>query len=487
MPKADVAAANLALQLLRIARRKTQEELGELAGGMPSQIKEIENGRKTLSRAELEGFARLMEAPAGAVSVAVGFAEATMPSADPAANPWEATPEDRLAAERAFLETGNIIRQVVLAEGRAKRYAADRAEAERLWAVLAPNKPERRRVMARAKAFRTWALIERLCIESLKEAPRDPGVSRSLAELAVEVARRLPPLPGFSDRLEGYAQAHLANALRVATDFNESDRVFALVAGLWIEPRPDEACPLEAWVVPNLEASLRRDQRLFPQALALVEHAFVLAIDDATRGRILLLKADVLEHSGDPAGAIATLQIARPWADLNSDPRLGCVARFNLAVNLIHLERPAEAVPLIAEVRAFAIEQRNEIDLIRVCWLSGRLAAAQGNRAEALVSIDEAAFRFAEQHLDNDAALAVLDLSGLLLEEGNAREAARRVEEVRPIFQVRNIQREELASLVLFLRAIEAEAATAALARAAAEAWRLFGASISSAIPAGAH
>ncbi len=96
-----------------------------------------------------------------------------------------------------------------------------------------------------------------------------------------------------------------------------------------------------------------------------------------------------------------------------------------------------------------------------------------------MVSIDDAACRFAEQGLEYDVALAVLDLAGLLLEEGRPGEAARRVAEVRPAFHVRNIHREELASLVLFLQAVEADVATAALARAAAEAWRLFGASVS--------
>jgi transcriptional regulator with XRE-family HTH domain len=470
------------LQLLRIARRKTQEELGELTG-LPSQIKEIENGRKTLSRSELDGLARLMEAPAGAVPVAVGLAEATMPSADRATHPWEATPEDRLVAERAALETGATVRRAFLDEGRAKRYAADRAEAERLWAVLAPQKPERRRLMARAKAFRTWGMIERLCIESVREAPRDPEAARSLAELAVEVARRLPPLPGFSDRLEGYAQAHLGNALRVADYYDAADRVYALVANLWVEPAPGEACPLDVTLIPDLEASLRRDQRLFPLALALLDRAFDLATDDPTRGRILLKRGFVLEQAGDPEKAIGALFIAHRLIGEGTDPRFRFGALFNLAVNLLHLERAAEAAPLVAEVRVLAIEQRNDLDLLRVDWLSGRLAAAQGHRDAALAAIDDAACRFSERGLGYDAALAVLDLSGLLLEDGNAHEAARRVAEVRPAFQVRNIHREELASLVLFLRAVEAEAATATLARAAAEAWRLFGASTASGVP----
>ncbi|HXU30441.1 MAG TPA: helix-turn-helix transcriptional regulator [Thermoanaerobaculia bacterium] len=484
MPKVDVPALNLALQLLRIARRKTQEELGELTG-MPSQIKEIENGRKTVSRSELEGYARLMEAPAGAVPVALGFAEATMPSADQTAHPWEATAEDRLAAERAFLETGQIIRQVVLAEGRAKRYAADRAEAERLWALLAPQKPDRRRLMAQAKAFRTWALIERLCIESLKEAPRDPEAARSLAELAVEVARRLPPLQGFSDRLEGYAQAHLGNAFRVADDYNSADRSFALVAKLWIEPAPGEVCPLDVAQIPSLEASLRRDQRLFPLALSRLDRAFALAADDPSRGRILLKRGFVLEQAGESMEAVAALRDAVQFGAPSQDPRFHFGVHFNLAVNLLHLERPAEAEPLVSKVRAMAIEQRNDLDLLRVDWLSGRLAAAQGHRTEALTAIDDAARRFAERGLGYNAALAVLDLSVLLLEVGNARETARRVAEMHQAFQVRNIQREELASLVLFLRAVEAEAATAALARAAAEAWRLFGAPVSLGVPHG--
>ena len=477
MPKVMLLPLNAALLILRILKRLTQMELGELTGTL-NQIIEIENGRRKLSRGELERTAEAMGVPAAAVPVALGLAEAVLPTAEPA-HPWEATPEDRLFAERAALQTSDTVRRAFLAEARARRWAADRTEAERLWKLLAPYGPDRRRWMARVDEFCTWAVIERLCIESLKEAPRDPTAARSLAELAVEVSRRLPPMPGFSNRLEGYAQAHLGNACRVGNDFGEADSAFANVASLWVELAPVESCPLDVTLIPDLQASLRRDQRLFPQALALLERAFSLAVDNATRGRVLLKKADVHEHQGDPEGAVATLRIARPWVELNHDPRLGCVARFNLAVNLLHLGNTLDAAPLIAEVRAFAIEQRNELDLIRVLWLSGRLAAAQGHRAEAMVSIDDAACRFAEQGLEYDVALAVLDLAGLLLEEGRPGEAARRVAEVRPAFHVRNIHREELASLVLFLQAVEADVATAALARAAAEAWRLFGASVS--------
>ncbi len=483
MPKVMLLPLNAALLILRILKRLTQIELGELTG-MLNQVIEIENGRKKISRGELEWTAEVMDVMAAAVPVAIGLAEAVLPSAEPP-SPWEATAEDRLFAERAALEAAATVRRALLADSRARLYAADRAEAERLWKVLAPYPPARRRLMARVDEFCTWGVIERLCIESLKEAPRDPGEARSLAELGVEVARRLPPLPGFSDRLEGYAQAHLGNALRVGYDFGGADRAFALVAALWVELSPREACPLDVALIPDLEASLLGAHRRFPEALARLDRAFELATDDPTRGRILLKRGFLLEQAGDPEQAIGALFVARRLIDAGADPRNRFGALFNLAVNLLHLERPAEAAPLVAEVRVFAINQRSELDLLRVDWLSGRLAAAQGNRAEALTVFDEAARRFAEQGFDCDAALAVLDLAGLLLEKGNAREAALRVAEVRPAFQVRNIQREELASLVLFLRAVETEAATAVLARAAAEAWRLFGAPVSLGVPNG--
>jgi len=269
----------------------------------------------------------------------------------------------------------------------------------------------------------------------------------------------------------------------VADDFDAADRAFALGATLWIDPAPGEPCPLAAWLIPHLEASLRRAQRRFPEALARLDRALVLAPDDLARGRILLNQAGVLEQAGEPVQAVVALREALRLGEANPDPRFRIGVLFNLAVNLLHLERPAEAEPLVGEVRALAIAERNDLDLLRVLWLSGRLAAAQGRRPEALTAIDEAARRFAERSLGFDAALAVLDLAALLLEEGQAREAARRVAEVHPAFQVRNIAREELASLLLFLRALEAEAATAALARAAAEAWRLFGASAPLAAP----
>src|SRR6185295_6506020 len=188
-PKAPLKPTNAALRVLRDLKRLTQGQLGRLVGA-PSRIVEIENGRQDLPRPELERYVAQMKVPAAAVPVALGLAEAVAPSpVDPAA-PWEVSPEKRLEVERAALDASAAVRHAFLAEARAACWAAHRAEAERLWKLLAPHEPERRRVIARMRAFATWALVERLCAESLREAPRDPALCRSLAELAVEVARR---------------------------------------------------------------------------------------------------------------------------------------------------------------------------------------------------------------------------------------------------------------------------------------------------------
>ena len=49
-----------------------------------------------------------------------------------------------------------------------------------------------------------------------------------------------------------------------------------------------------------------------------------------------------------------------------------------MAVDLCHLERYAEAAALLPRVRELAIEQANELDLLRLVWLEARIDAGQG-------------------------------------------------------------------------------------------------------------
>jgi hypothetical protein len=139
--------------------------------------------------------------------------------------------------------------------------------------------------------------------------------------------------------------------------------------------------------------------------------------------------------------------------------------RFNLAVNLCHLERHAEAQPLVVEARELAIALRNEIDLLRVLWLEARVAAGLDRREEAIVAFRQVRQDFAAREMPYDAALATLDLAVLLLERNESSEVWVLAGEMVAIFESLEVHREALAAARVFWRAVEQETATAELGR----------------------
>jgi phytoene dehydrogenase-like protein len=112
----------------------------------------------------------------------------------------------------------------------------ERQRAEELWSRLAVCSPEGRLAIVRlGQEFRTWALCERLCAESEREAPRHPAQAAELARLAQEVAERVPGPDRWRSRLRGYATAHLALALRAGGDPDAADTLLAEAERLWQE------------------------------------------------------------------------------------------------------------------------------------------------------------------------------------------------------------------------------------------------------------
>jgi tetratricopeptide (TPR) repeat protein len=469
------APTNTALRMGRAGLCLKQKELGALLGSL-NRVREIENGRKTLSQAEYDRDMARMGVPLGTAPVLLGVAEVFCRLEEEDHDPFALPAEAHLEIERAAFEAAAGVRRRFLADAQAHRFAADREEAARLWEILVPHPAPKRKAIAAASRFARWALAERLCAESVRVAPHDPGEALSLARLGVHLARRVRGPRPFRNRLEAYCRAHVGNALRVGNDFDGADGEFARAGELWTPPEPGEPSPLDEARLLDLEASLRRDQRKFPEALRLIDRALEITVGDGLEtGRRLLKKAVVFEHAGDSEAAIETIREALPLVDLGGEPRNPCVARFNLAVNLLFLDRVAEAQALIPAVRALAMAQSLDLDLLRVDWLEGRLAGANGRRGEAIARIGGVIARFAERKMHYDAALAILDLAALLLEEKRGQEAAARVAVAVPIFRAWGIEREGLASLRLFLDAIEQQEATAALARAAALSWRRFG------------
>ncbi|HVT16590.1 MAG TPA: helix-turn-helix transcriptional regulator [Thermoanaerobaculia bacterium] len=474
------------LGFLRALRGWSQEDLAAAAGLRQSTVSELEQGKKipkpaTRARllAALDFSPRLVEG-VRCLLCALGTAVAAgdLPAAASLDEEIEA-----LAAEfgnlQADLARAALPLMVEDLRRRAPREpsaaqladpARAREEAAALWRRLEPYTASQRQALVHeGEEFRGWALGERLCAESLRRTAESVVNARELAELAVLVADLLDNDEPLRSRLQGCCGVHLGNALRAGGDLEAAKAAFAQGLPLWRDGATgDRGGLLDEARVLGLEASLRRDQRLLPEALALLDRALTLDRGEE-RCFLLLNRAKTLEEAHAFDAAIASLQEALPLLAEGHDPRLLWIARFNLLELLEHAGCLDEAEPLVAEVAELAPRYAAKLDRIRVRWLAGRIAAARGRADEALALLREVRAGFAAEKIPYDTALVTLELAALLAERGATAEVKTLARQLAPVFRALGVGREMLASLALFQRAAEQEVVTAALARRLAE------------------
>jgi len=339
---------------------------------------------------------------------------------------------------------------------------SDREEAAALWEQLCSlSGAERLLVIEEAAEYQSWAFCERLAVESREVAYKRPREALELAQLAWRVAK----LGDASNpRLQGWALFHVANGYRACQDLRAAAAAFSRAQELWTKATIGDSGLLNEAVPLWIEAALRRAERSFPEALERIDEALSREHGDL-RARMLLTKSSIFQALGDPEGSAVALAEAAPLIDPGRDPRLALVLRFNLVVDLCHMERFDQAAAGLGEVQRLAVQQGEELDLQRVAWLRGKVAAGLGHYAEAEAAFCQVRKSFQTHGLAYDHALVSLDLSLVLLEEGRSGDVRRIAEEMLWIFDGLRIHREALAALQLFCRAAQAEAATAALAR----------------------
>jgi tetratricopeptide (TPR) repeat protein len=260
--------------------------------------------------------------------------------------------------------------------------------------------------------------------------------------------------------------AYLANAQRVANDLPGAEESFARAWKLWQAGAGAHSEVLAEWRLLDREASLHRGRRRFREALDKLDQARAAAPPEAA-GRILLNKAYTLDQMGEAERAVEVLREAAPLVDAQREPRLPCVVKFNLAANLCHLGRYAEAEALLPKVRELAAGLHNELDLVRVAWLQGRVDAGLGRTREGTVALEQVRRELTNRQMAYDAALVTLELAELYLAEGRTREVQALAEEMMWVFRSQGIHREALGALKLFLDAARTEAATVEMARRA--------------------
>jgi len=318
------------------------------------------------------------------------------------------------------------------------------------------------------QAFQTPVLCARLCDESVRAAARSASDAVRLAGLALRAAELLPGLEGTRRRAEGSAHAFVGNSLRVANELPTADLAFARCHEVFPYGTDDETGLFPEARVLDLEASLRRNQGKFGEALALLNRALSIC-SPSSRARVLLKQAATFEQSGDPERALAALREASPAIDLGEGgPRLRWVLRFNVVKILLQLNQAGEAAAVLPALRQLGKERGDRLSALRLRWLEASVAASLGRPVEALAEMGAVRQAFAAIPLPADAALVGLHEAEILLRSGQTARVRELVAEMQPIFAALGLELEALAAVRLFVEAAEREAATVEMAREAA-------------------
>jgi tetratricopeptide (TPR) repeat protein len=328
--------------------------------------------------------------------------------------------------------------------------------------------PDRAACVERSRGFRDPRIVTALGERSTLTAANSSEEAERWAELAWLAARLTTAPEAQRRRLLAEALAYKGNAARAGGSVHRAAKHFeqaqALRSGSTSVPDLDDSRFL------SLLASFYVARRNLPESLSLLHRALATAQPESFP-RILVKRAKTYEELGRNDEALADLRTADALNDPEADPRLAWIIRFNLLVNLCALDRTAEAEPLLPELRAQGERFVQGLDLLRLDWLEAKVDFGQGRRAQAIERLDRVRRAFLERRIVYDAALATLELAVFLLQEGRTQEVKEHARELGRTFRDQGVEREALASLVVYRQAAEQERLTLAALRDSIAQW----------------
>src|SRR5262245_25047242 len=242
-----------------------------------------------------------------------------------APSPVSLTPEEHRRAHRAGMAGAAVAGAAIAREAarriRREKEEAARREAREPWERLMAAEPEDRlALVAFSPDFRRWPLALLACEASERAAARKVKDSLDLATLAVAIAEQVQEPESWRRRLEGFCWAYLGNSRRVAEDFAGADKAFAKVWELCKAGAGSDPTLLPEWRMLDLEASLRTDERRFPEALDLLQRARAAAGEEpAAVGLILLKLVNLFNQKEDVQAALAASAEAAPYVEASGD------------------------------------------------------------------------------------------------------------------------------------------------------------------------
>jgi tetratricopeptide (TPR) repeat protein len=352
-------------------------------------------------------------------------------------------------------------------EQRLVLVAAERAAAPRLLGELLQRPAAERSALVHARRpFQSLALCDLLLDRSFEAGGYDSSEATALAQLGVLVADHLDTRyygSAVVHDMKARAWAYLGNARRIGADFAGAEQALAFAEALSEDGTAD---PLEEARLLDLKALLLSDQGWFEEAAELLDTVIEIYEDvkDLHRkGRALISKGVCLGRSGWPQLAVARIAEGLALLDREIEPRLALTARQELAWFLAECGHCDHAQRQLDKVRKGLVAGDDARTELRMEWLETRIAHRSGRWPEAEHRLGRLLQRFAACGLGYEAALVMLDLASLHLEQGKRAEIRRLAEDVLPVVLSLDIHRQAAAALVTFQQAAQGDRVTRAL------------------------
>ncbi|HKV07709.1 MAG TPA: hypothetical protein VJ725_06200 [Thermoanaerobaculia bacterium] len=369
--------------------------------------------------------------------------------------------------------SGPLQKSADVAEGHLALLKDERAAAPALYVELVKHPAGKRELLLQnSPRFHTWGVFELLVERSLEDTPRDPAYGEDLGLLALRLSEFLDANrygAGLIEDLRSRAWAYVGNARRVRSDLQAAEEAFVAAYRHLKRGTKDS---VERAILLDLEASLRRAQRRFEQALRLLQRAVGIFKENGQQhraGRSLVNMSTIHHYEGHPERGIPMLYEALGLIDPEEEPRLLLCAKHNLADYLASAGSFLEAQKIYRENRSLYRSFPDAWTQNRRRWVKGKIVRGLGQADQAESLFLAARDGFIVEGIPYDTALVSLELATLYAEQGRTADLKKLAGEMVPIFSSLNIHREALAALAYLKQAAEAERASVEVVRSVAD------------------
>jgi len=326
--------------------------------------------------------------------------------------------------------------------------------------------PERR-------SFRgVWPHVEIFLERSFAQRYSDPKKMLRYAEAAQQSADWMAAEKAAAERigakaypeclqfdLRARAWGELANAYRVNERYVQSGNAFAKAHRLLEQGTRDPL--LEAHLL-DMEASLRRAQADFDEALRLLDQAERLYRrfgEEQLAARATMRRGNCLRLAGRLADAAKALKQAIGELDPGRDPKLVAIAHHTLIEIAIEANKFAAAGRVLFESGLRQRYSDEPLNLLRLRWTEAKILVGRGRLADAERVFGDVRAGFLEHELHYDAALTGVDLALVMVKQG--KDIRKLAVEIRLACMEKGINQEALQAIFLLERLAKHKAATA--------------------------